>query len=104
MALWRFVLLFALVAGSVFPHCATATPVSVSAAHHANRAHDGQQHRHDPSKAPITDACIGCATPVRFALTARAEPMVTTARYIVLEQKLATRFTALDPPPPRQAT
>jgi hypothetical protein len=103
MALWRFVLLFALVAGSVVPHCATATPVPVSAAHYPNKAHDGQQHRHDPSKAHVTDACIGCATPVRFTLTARAEPMATAARYIVLEQKLATRFTALDPPPPRQA-
>ena len=103
MALWRFVLLFALAAGSVLPHCAAATPAPAAAAHHANLAHDRQQHRHDPSKAHVADACIGCATPVRFALTARAEPMAATTRYIVVEQKLATRFTALDPPPPRQA-
>lgn len=103
MALWRFVLLFALVAGSVLPHCAAATPAPAPAAHHASMSHDGQLPRHDPSKAHVTDACIGCATPVRFALAMRAEPIAATTRYIVVEQKLATCFTALDPPPPRQA-
>jgi hypothetical protein len=102
MALWRFVLLFALVAGSVLSPCATATSAFASPTHHANMAQD-QQHRHDRSKAHAADACIGCATPVRFALTVQAEPLTTTPRYIVLEQMLATRFMALDPPPPRMA-
>jgi hypothetical protein len=102
MALWRFVLLFALVAGSVLSHCATATAAPASPAHHTNMAQD-QQHRHDQSKAHVSDACIGCATPVRFALTVQAGPLTTTDRYIVLEQMLTTRFMALDPPPPRMA-
>jgi hypothetical protein len=95
MALWRFLLVFALAFGSVLPHCAVATPVT--ATHHAGMTHE----QHQPSKAHVSDACIGCATPVRFALAAPVAPMVATSRYAVVQSTLTTRITALDPPPPR---
>jgi hypothetical protein len=97
MALWRFVLLFALAFGSVLPHCAAAAPVSTAAPQHVGMAHD----QHQPSKVHVSDACIGCATPVRFALAAPVPPMIATSRYVVVQSTLATRMTALDPPPPR---
>jgi hypothetical protein len=98
MSPWRFLLVFALAFGSVLPHCAAATPAMMSATNHAGMAHKQQQ----PSKAHIADACIGCATPVRFALASPVEPMAATGRYIAFHPTLTTRVTALDPPPPRQ--
>jgi hypothetical protein len=96
MVLWRFLLVFVLAFGSVLPHCAGAAPVSTTA-HHVGMAHD----QHQPSKAHVSDACIGCATPVRFALAAPVAPMMATSRYVVVQSTLTTRITALDPPPPR---
>jgi hypothetical protein len=105
MALWRFLLVFALAFGSVLPHCAVSAPVS-TAAHHVRMAHDQHQpskhDQHQPSKAHVSDACIGCATPVRFALAAPVAPMMATSRYVVVQSTLTTRVTALDPPPPRR--
>ncbi|UVO55121.1 hypothetical protein [Sphingomonas sp. SUN039] len=97
MALWRFLLVFALAFGSVVPHCAAAVPLTATAAHHVGMAHD----QHQPSKAHVSDACVGCATPIRFAFAAPATPMAATARYIIVHRTLTTRVTALDPPPPR---
>jgi hypothetical protein len=98
MSLWRFLLVFALVFGSVLPHCAAAAPVSTTHTHHVGMAHD----QHQPSKAHASDACIGCATPVRFALAAPVELMKVAIGYAAVQPALTTRATALDPPPPRK--
>ena len=98
MDLWRFVLVFALAFGSVLPHCAAAAPALPPVAHHAGMAHDTP---HQPSKVHVSDACIGCATPVHAALAAPVAPMATAGRYVVFHATLTTHITALDPPPPR---
>lgn len=97
MGLWRFLFLFALAFGSVLPHCASALPAKQAAPHHMGMAHDEQQ----PSKMHVSDACVGCATPVRLALPVPAEPLAATALYRVADTTLTTRSAALDPPPPR---
>jgi hypothetical protein len=99
MAIWRFVLLFTLAFGSVLPHCAAAMPVSATAPHHIGMAHDDAP----PTRGHVTDACIGCATPVRFAFAEPAAPITVTRVYIGLSTALRSLPTALDPPPPRQA-
>lgn len=93
----RFLLLFALTFGSVLPHCASAAPTTHAAPHHAGTAHNEQQ----PSKMRVSDACIGCATPVRLALPAPVETLAATPPYRTVGTALTTRATALDPPPPR---
>jgi hypothetical protein len=98
MALWRFLLVFALAFGSASPHCAAAAPVATSAPHHAGMAHDEQQ----PAKAHVSDACIGCATPIRFAFAVPVATLRPTSRFVVVHPTLTTRVTALDPPPPRR--
>jgi hypothetical protein len=100
MALWRFLLVFALAFGSVSPHCAVTAPVTTTAVHQVRMVHD----QHQPSKAHVSDACIGCATPVRFALAVPLPPMIATGRYVVVQSPLATRLSALEPPPPRTGT
>jgi hypothetical protein len=97
MTVWRFLLVFALAFGSMLPHCAGAAPATTTTAHHVGMTHE----QHQPSKAHLSDACIGCATPVRFALAAPVAPMVATSRYAFVLPTLTTRVTALDPPPPR---
>jgi hypothetical protein len=96
MALWRFLLVVALAFGSLVPHCAAAAPMPM-AAHHAGMAHD----QHQPAKAHTSDACIGCATPVRFMLATPCEPTFFSGRYSIVASTLRARVTALDPPPPR---
>lgn len=96
MALWRFLFVVALAFGSVMPHCAAAAPMPM-AAHHAGMAHD----QHPPAKAHVSDACIGCATPVRYMLAAPVAPMGAASRYAVVPSTLTAHDTALDPPPPR---
>jgi hypothetical protein len=96
MAFWRFLFVVALAFGSVIPDCVVATPVPVTA-HHAGMAHD----QHQPSKAHVSDACIGCATPVRFTLATGLAPMVAASHYAVTVSTLTTYDTTLDPPPPR---
>ncbi|MES2289046.1 MAG: hypothetical protein V4530_04850 [Pseudomonadota bacterium] len=98
MGLWRFLLLFALAFGSVLPHCASAMPATQAAPHHAGLAHDEQQ----PSKTHVSDACVGCATPVRLAFPAPAATLDATPIYRTVRAALTTRVTALDPPPPRR--
>lgn len=98
MVVWRFLLIFALAFGSVLPHCAAAAPAAPPFAHHAGLAHGTP---HEPSKAHVSDACIGCATPVRLAFAVTTEPLAATGRYVVFHAMLTTRVTALDPPPPR---
>lgn len=97
MPIWRFLLVFALAFGSVLPHCAAAVPGATTARHHVGMAHE----QHQPTKLHVSDACIGCATPVRFAFSAPVEPMLATSDYVVVQPTLTTRITALDPPPPR---
>lgn len=99
MHLLRFLLLFALTFGSVLPHCASAAPATQGASHHAGMAHDEQQ----PSKAHVSDACIGCATPVRLALPMPVSTLAPSPDYLIALPILATRTAALDPPPPRLA-
>lgn len=97
MGLWRFLFLFALAFGSVLPHCASALPAKQAAPHHARMAHDEQQ----SPKMHVSDACVGCATPVRLAFPAPAAALAATPAYRMDGSTLTTRVTALDPPPPR---
>ncbi|MEP6784217.1 MAG: hypothetical protein ABI898_00585 [Sphingomonadales bacterium] len=99
MGLWRFLLILALSFGSVLPHCATAMPVAQAAPHHAGMTHDQEQ----PSKAHVSDACVGCATPIRLSFPERAAPIAATPVYLAFHAALTTRVATLDPPPPRQA-
>lgn len=97
MGVLRFLLVFALAFGSVLPHCASAAPATQAASHHAGMAHDQQQ----PSKAHASDACIGCAAPVRLMLPMPDGAIVPSPTYLAFLPILATRTAALDPPPPR---
>lgn len=97
MSMLRLLFLFALAFGSVLPHCASAVPTTQAVSHHVGMAHDKQQ----PSKAHASDACIGCATPVRMSLPVAAVTIAPSPDYLVFRPTLTTRVTALDPPPPR---
>jgi hypothetical protein len=99
MHVLRFLLLVALTLGSVLPHCAAAAPATQGSSHHAGMAHREKQ----PSKAHVSDACIGCATPVRLALPAPAPAVAPSPDYAAILRTLTTRTAALDPPPPRLA-
>ena len=96
IALLRFLFVVALAFGSVMPPCLSAAPMPL-AAHHAGMAHD----QHQPAKAHISDACIGCATPLRFMFTASVAPMVAASRYAIVASMLTTYDAAREPPPPR---
>lgn len=97
MHLLRFLLLVALTLGSVMPHCASATPAKQVSSHHAGMTHEHEQ----PSKAHVSDACIGCAAPVRLMLPMPAAAIAPSPDYLVALPTLTTRTAALDPPPPR---
>lgn len=97
MHVLRFLLLFALTFGSVLPHCASAAPATQTSAHHAGMTHEHEQ----PSKAHVSDACIGCAAPVRLMLPMPGAVLAPSPDYVAFLPTLTTRMTALDPPPPR---